>query len=486
MKRGNTKKTTAMAMVYLMLFYTTSLACAGGGGAGGGGGLMPPTNSYLTRLAVEQQLRQQVFRVSVNIWNNENSYRAESSVAPDGWAELKIDNPKPGAYSMYIGQEVLRDNGNTFTAFEDRSEIVIKNGGNIFSRENMLTLVREIPIKIELPEEYNRGDNPDELRPTATLQDGSVFGCGWGAGGENAKEATIWIPVDATKVSINFRGKQYTISAPFFLGAMGSGNILPLNAFPTVTLTSVTIRASIMENYLLVPTDGFKTIQSAIDYAQSGQTIVVKNGVYNEQLKLKDGVPIIGDPTCPQCVMVTSNESHTVKAEIGGEYSLSGLTIKNGYIGEKYYSTAAVVTDLGPSLKMNHCIVETTGTADPIATNYSKLELTNVTIKGSGSGVIGVNLYHNGPNDIFKNLLFYNLGSAMRQNNEAINGKIKVTNSLFWQTTTENIKSDSSNVSGDPQLYWDYPNLNAPAVQAIMALDGNYPGALRPIPPPAQ
>jgi len=467
--RNETRRTMAMAMVYLTVFFSLNVAWAGGGSSS-------LSSTHFTRLIVEQQLRQQVVQVAVSIWNSENDYSASSSVGPDGWVELKIDNPRPGAYLMFVSEQIIK-NGQIYSVFEHRSEIVIKDGENTFSPK--LTLVRFLPVTFTLPEDWVL---QNEFNIQAILTDGSVSdqGPSWSTIEDQRKTLIAFVPIDAAQVTIDFGGKRYTADASFLLGGMATDEPMPLIAFPSRDLPKLTINASLRENYLIAGVD-YGTIQATINAANSGQTVMIKQGSYNERITLKAGVPVIGDTACPQCVIIGSDEAQTVTADGPGDYSISGVMIRNGYSGQKYWSTAAVMTDRGAHVEMDHCIVEATGTADPIANNYSALRFTNLTIKGSGSGVVGINLYNNnGPTDVFKNLLFYNLGSAMRQTNTSV--PIVVTNSLFWQASIENIKQDPSNTFGDPQFNWDYPNLNAPDVQAIMAIDGNYPGALRPTP----
>lgn len=47
-------------------------------------------------------------------------------------------------------------------------------------------------------------------------------------------------------------------------------------------------------NILLVP-EQYKTIQSAINAATSGDSVIVKEGIYYEQLVMKDGVKLVSD-----------------------------------------------------------------------------------------------------------------------------------------------------------------------------------------------
>jgi len=130
---------------------------------------------------------------------------------------------------------------------------------------------------------------------------------------------------------------------------------------------------------------------------------------------------------------------------------------------------------------MDHCIVkiESTGTADAIVGNYSDIELSNITLLGNAS-VNGIRLYNHNSQIKMTNLLF----SVFKEAFDPENSTTPIKNSLFWFAPNYFV-GNNGNVAGDSQLDYNYYlDIQSPAVKSIMAIDGNYPGAMRPMPGP--
>ena len=211
----------------------------------------------------------------------------------------------------------------------------------------------------------------------------------------------------------------------------------------------------------------------------------MRSGQYKEQVTLKQGVNLFGNPAYPDSVRIESDQSFTVKGTIGGNYKISGVMIRNTYNGAKNYDTAALLFDLGPHAAVDHCLIETTGTADSIVGNYSSVKLTNLTLIGNAEQTAnGIRLYNNNSDDVFDHLLFYRLASTVLTDHN----DLRVTNSLQWKVTyPSHLLEADGNVTGDPVVApqgfdWSYyPSLASPAIQVIMGRTKNFPGAQMPI-----
>jgi hypothetical protein len=78
------------------------------------------------------------------------------------------------------------------------------------------------------------------------------------------------------------------------------------------------------------PTADFSSIQPAINVSSSGDVILVRCGLYVENLSIKDGVSVIGER--PDCTILDGNASGSVVTFINVRSltELSGFTIQNG------------------------------------------------------------------------------------------------------------------------------------------------------------
>lgn len=431
------------------------------------------------RQAIEEQLRKNITSLSCSLWNSSYHYSAYSEVDEGGYAILEIEDPKLGAYHLHLSA-TYRQNEMYYVAFSSNSEIVIQPGEN--HTTVTLTMSERLPLTIKLSEEYT-GDET-YFRVEIKDENGNISisyfrlsSDGWYLNGT--------IPIDATEIHLVLDGIEYDIELEDVINSIISDQPLLLSDCDWREVPTLTTQVEFATNYVMVP-DEFPTIQQAINASESGTTIMVKGWYYEEeQITMKDGVNIIGNLSYPHNVTIYSSEKFTIKGEIGGQGSISGVTIENYYNGEKKWNNAALFFDLGFNLDLDHCIVKTTGTADCIVANDAKVELRNVTLVGTGDEN-GISLYNNSTQNVIKNILFYDLKRALQADNKPV----EVTNSLFWTVQDlGDIYDSDTNIEGDPEfLPWGWsgytPSAESAAIKTIIEQgDGNYPGALMPMNP---
>ena len=88
------------------------------------------------------------------------------------------------------------------------------------------------------------------------------------------------------------RQKNYQNTATITEGVMRASNRILLAVI--LLIAYACNQKKLDPSIINVPGD-FKNIQSAIDFAEPGKTIKIKNGIYEEKIVFKDGVSIIGE-----------------------------------------------------------------------------------------------------------------------------------------------------------------------------------------------
>jgi parallel beta-helix repeat protein len=111
-----------------------------------------------------------------------------------------------------------------------------------------------------------------------------------------------------------------------FIGIIGS------SAFQTVR----------SEPSAIVVPDDFPTIQEAINNANSGDSIFVRNGTYHEHLIVNKTVSIVGEDRT--ATMLDGNHTGTVVKVTASNATISGFTIQNGEIGLDLNSNNNTIT----------------------------------------------------------------------------------------------------------------------------------------------
>ncbi len=100
------------------------------------------------------------------------------------------------------------------------------------------------------------------------------------------------------------------------------------------------------------------TIQGAVDLAAAGDEIVVKAGVYEEQVNLSHGLRIVGESGAA-ATTITAGEvrSYAIRGPSATDVEIEGLTLTGGIATYGYCHTIAMVHVAG-NLRMIDCVVE--------------------------------------------------------------------------------------------------------------------------------
>jgi hypothetical protein len=134
------------------------------------------------------------------------------------------------------------------------------------------------------------------------------------------------------------------------------------------------------------PDETHKTIQSALNDAQTGDTIFVEIGTYAENIVLPDGITIEGEETAGTKIIGTGINGDTVT--ITGNSAISYMTIINTVTGSAAISVSSNVA--GVSVTNNLIIGSKTGTGSAalfMSSNVTGLNVTNNLIIGSNTGI---------------------------------------------------------------------------------------------------
>lgn len=134
------------------------------------------------------------------------------------------------------------------------------------------------------------------------------------------------------------------------------------------------------------PGESHKTIQSALNDAQPGDTIFVEIGTYAENVVLQDGITIEGEQTAGSQIVGTGISGSTVT--ISGNGTISNMTIINTVTGSAAVSISSNVA--GVTVANNLIIGSSTGTgsaAVSVSFNVTGVSVTNNLIIGSNIGI---------------------------------------------------------------------------------------------------
>ena len=211
-------------------------------------------------------------------------------------------------------------------------------------------------------------------------------------------------------------------------------------------------------SFLHVPAD-FSTIQDAIDATSSNEIILVSGGWYTEDLILRDGTSLRGDPT--QTRLQGTIFAHNVRAEV------YGIQI------EDWDDTVELV---GAEVKFDHCTMK--GGVSRLFSG-SIGEFQNCTFDGRGQGsAIRVN---SGYAKIEKSIIeYYQVGLDSLLGSSTAAGEISET--VFWGNFAD-IRGmwNGKPIVGDP-LHTDRPwEYFLDENSAALLPSGDYAGAWRSI-----
>jgi predicted outer membrane repeat protein len=98
----------------------------------------------------------------------------------------------------------------------------------------------------------------------------------------------------------------------------------------TITLLAFCLNSGIVSAAIIKVPQDFKTIQEAINAAKPGDTVQVAAGTYHENVKMKDGVNLIGAGADVTTIDGDSKGSCVTAEYIKSETKLAGFTITDG------------------------------------------------------------------------------------------------------------------------------------------------------------
>lgn len=139
------------------------------------------------------------------------------------------------------------------------------------------------------------------------------------------------------------------------------------------------IQLQVDKNYVNNNSDGslekpYTEIGKAIEACTQECVLNVKNGIYNENIILKEGVKIIGEDN--QKTIITSLRSAIITAK--GKNEIENITVLGGYNG--------IIFENGGSLK-NSFIRNASRIGITLKENSSLVEISNSTLKNNGKGI---------------------------------------------------------------------------------------------------
>jgi parallel beta-helix repeat protein len=179
----------------------------------------------------------------------------------------------------------------------------------------------------------------------------------------------------------------------------------------------------------------FKSIQSAINNAEEGDTVIVKPGMYREQIIIDKSIRLIGEDK--NTTIIDGGGVDDVVTIIADEILLCGFTIQNGKNRYNHYAI---------SMKSNNSMIMDTIITD----NYNGINLlfssqTTITdIKFHNNEGNAMNLYQSSYNMISSNII-HNNDYAMRLS-ESTNNMV-INNQIYHQNMNDITLSHASDNS---------------------------------------
>ena len=195
---------------------------------------------------------------------------------------------------------------------------------------------------------------------------------------------------------------------------------------------------------IVVP-DDFASIQAAIDNASSGSIIVVKDGVYKENIVIRKPITLVSKNGASKCIIKALNHRNALKIE-ASNVKISGFTIK-GSGNFTINSYALIVSDAKNVTVSNNVIKKNFHGIALINTTNSIIENNVIVENNLGVSIFtskGIYLRNSSKNLILNNIVEKNhVGMVLKR---SYNNTIK--NNLFKDNSYRNHKGvylDSSN-----------------------------------------
>jgi len=123
-------------------------------------------------------------------------------------------------------------------------------------------------------------------------------------------------------------------------------------------------------------TGDYTTIQQAIDNASDGDTIIVEDGIYYENVAVNKSITLIGE----NAVIDAGNTGNAISITLDG-VNISGFVVRNGSCGINISAGANHTT-------IKNCKIVNNSEEGIILSNVSNIEVTGCKVSGSDIGIV--------------------------------------------------------------------------------------------------
>ncbi|RJS73941.1 hypothetical protein CW714_02375, partial [Methanophagales archaeon] len=204
-----------------------------------------------------------------------------------------------------------------------------------------------------------------------------------------------------------------------------------------------------------VPYD-YSTIQAAINAAFSGDTIIVSDGTYTENIKVnKSNLTIISENGADKTIVNASNPDDCALEITANSTNISGFTIK----GATQWSCAGIYLE-----NANHCNISN----NIVSNNYQGIyfnESKNNTLENNTilNNWISITLFNSSNNHLKSNIISNNsVGIEIRNSNHNILIQNKLSNNTYCslscsgytKTDFDNVIDTTNTINGYPVYYY--------------------------------
>jgi nitrous oxidase accessory protein NosD len=120
-----------------------------------------------------------------------------------------------------------------------------------------------------------------------------------------------------------------------------------------------TVQPSGRASGVITVPDDYSTIQEAINHANNGDTVFVKNGTYLECVQVNKSINLLGENVAGTFITKTTREILTTVEITANNVTLRGFTISNnGYQPPDFYTILTIVNVTGSHCKIFENVVE--------------------------------------------------------------------------------------------------------------------------------
>jgi len=116
-----------------------------------------------------------------------------------------------------------------------------------------------------------------------------------------------------------------------------------------------------MPRFLEVP-EKYKTIQSAIDKARPRDTVFIKAGTYEEKIRFKEGINVIGAGIGETVIRGAGGVDPVIVAENCKSGKIFGLSIKGGKHDSNTYLPSGAINLSSSFIELANCSVKNSST----------------------------------------------------------------------------------------------------------------------------